>query len=150
MTKYEKFSHYAVVVIALAAVVLSAWQASLSREHNRLSVRPYLDTFTSWVEDGQWSIQVSNDGIGPAVITNVTYTYDGKSYKGWDPVLDAANIRSLRSDSHNFGSHSYMPSGKRINYLVIKKRHEDPPIGIRALINYESIYEEPFEMSIEF
>lgn len=70
-------------VIALCALVFSIWQGIVARRHNRLSVRPHLSTWTHRVaEKGFYSIEVINNGIGPAIIEEFTIKVDGKTVTG--------------------------------------------------------------------
>ena len=88
MTKTEKLSHYAVVVIALTAVAISIWQGQLSKKqleisirHNKLTVKPYLDIerFTD-SDKGILEIRLSNQGYGPAIVKSWELWNDGKKY----------------------------------------------------------------------
>lgn len=70
-------------VIASAALWFTWYQTKLSREHNRLSVRPHLQTHTdtSKIYDQpvpyiSYKVELRNNGLGPAII------------KGWKVFLD--------------------------------------------------------------
>lgn len=148
MTRAEKFSHYGVAVIALCAVLVSVWQMQAAQKHNRLSVRPFLETFTGWVGEGTWQISLSNHGIGPAIITKVEYEFGGKTYRQWDTVLDAAKLRADRRGSHNFNGKSYLAPGTEIEFLTLERSQITNPLGIKIRMLYESVYEEPFVLQI--
>jgi hypothetical protein len=71
-------------VIALAAVAFTWYQATLTREHNRLSVRPHLQTHTDTTKNYDqpvayisYKVELRNNGLGPAI-------------KGWVVFLDGA------------------------------------------------------------
>jgi len=49
------------------AVVVSIWEVRISQAHNKLSVRPFMDSFTGWVGQDEWSFSLSNEGVGPAI-----------------------------------------------------------------------------------
>lgn len=149
MTRGEKVTQTGVVIIAVCAVVVSVWQGRISekhleiaREHNQLSVRPYLDFFSSWASDSTWRLSLMNEGIGPAIIKSTTLTYDGKTYSHWDAVLDAAGIRDSRVNSTNIGINSPFRMDKEIVFLeILNDPKERNKFGIDILIKYTSIYE---------
>lgn len=157
MSKTEKLSHYAIVFIAVMAVVVSIWQVRISQEHNRLSVRPFMDSFTGWVSGDEWRITLSNEGVGPAIITGIDYNVNGNTYKNWDSVFKALNLdRSLRTASYNFGYPSPFATDKKIEFLGLRISEQDyfntynSNMGIEVIIYYESIYKEPFTATISF
>ena len=104
LTKSEKISQYSIMVIALAAVFVSVWQGMISqrqleiqREYNRLTVKPYLNFATGWITSGdEWEIVLTNEGIGPAIVKQTEFIYEGQKFNDWDAVLEAANIKSIR------------------------------------------------------
>ena len=159
LSRTEKLSHYAVVLIAVSAVVVSVWQGRISekhleiaREHNRLTVKPYLDFFTGWVGSDKWVITLSNEGIGPAVVKSIKYTYQGKTYTDWDAILTAAEISDLRLGSMNIGNDSPVAVDKVIQFLALRRTENliGGSFGIHVLIKYESIYGDPFELELDF
>lgn len=153
MTKTEKLSHYAIVLIAVMAVVVSVWQVRISQEHNKLSVRPYMDFFYGWNEKGNLQLDISNQGVGPAIIQKIDYNYNGQTYPSWDEMLKAANLYDQRRASINFSNNSPFASGKEQTFLEIEISEEERRErlkGIELVIHYESIYEEKFELPITF
>src|ERR1700710_1405972 len=57
----------AAMFVALASLVLSMYEARMTREHDKLSVWPSVTTFNSDSGD-VYTFNVQNVGIGPAVI----------------------------------------------------------------------------------
>lgn len=151
MTKTERLSHYAIMVVAVSALVVSVWQVKISQEHNKLSVRPYLDFFSGW-DYGVWRLDMSNEGVGPAVIKRVDYTYDGVTYNQLDEMLEAANLRVKRMNSTNFGKDSPFPVEKTVVFLELNRADSSlsKPLGISVSVKYESIYKGPFELNLDF
>ncbi|GKT11653.1 MAG: hypothetical protein ISEC1_P0620 [Thiomicrorhabdus sp.] len=70
-------------IIALCALAYTAWQGIQTREHNKLSFRPHI---TSWSyrnsESGVYVTEVMNNGLGPALIESFTVKVDGKVISG--------------------------------------------------------------------
>lgn len=83
----------AALVVAVAAVFVSAYTAYLERRHQRLSVIPRLDVSFYYNSTGAgW--QLSNDGLGPAHIVWVEALLDGVPQPDWPAVLAAMRIKS--------------------------------------------------------
>lgn len=152
----ERLSHYGILIIALTAVVVSVWQGRLSQrqleiavEHNKLTVRPYLEFIKNIDGSNQlMEINLSNQGYGPAVIEGVRLSYKNEHYDAWNPVLDAAgesnNIRQL----YNYGVGSVVAPGADRTILRLKSENESK--GISVLIKYRSIYQELDSVTINF
>lgn len=156
MTKIEKLSHYAVVLIAVMAVGISVWQGRISQRqleltirHNQLSVKPFLDAtrFTS-SDDHMMEVLLSNQGYGPAIVKKFELIYEGKSYPHWNAVFDASgeneNIRYLR----NYAEGSVIAPGREDALFRLKTSFENK--GITLKVTYQSIYEEVFELDFTF
>ncbi|WP_101047948.1 hypothetical protein [Macromonas nakdongensis] len=73
---WEPFSYtdLAAVVIACIALGATLWQARISHRHNRLSVRPVIETHVAWSHDREGlflTVTLENRGIGPGTITDL-------------------------------------------------------------------------------
>ncbi len=151
MSKTERLSHYAIMLVAVSALVVSVWQVRTSQEHNKLSVRPYLDFFTGW-NNGVWRSDISNEGVGPAIITRVDYTYKGVTYNQLDDLLKAAGLLEKRVNSTNFGKDSPFAVERSVVFLELDRK--DSPdrkrLGISVSVKYQSIYKEDFEVNLNF
>lgn len=152
LSRTEKLSHYGVVIIAISAVVVSVWQVRLAQTHNMLSVRPYMDFFSGWNTETEWEVTLSNEGVGPAILKGMEFTYQGKTYQNWDGVLDAANLDQYRINSTTFTKDSPFAVGKTMLFLKLDRTEKDlrNRLGIDIKIKYESIYGEPFELDMSF
>lgn len=151
MTKTEKLSHYSVVLIAVLAVVISIWQVRISQEHNRLSVRPYMDFFYGWATQDIWQLTLSNEGVGPAIIKEVKFFFKGKEYERWGDVLKAAHLYERRTNSYTFTGDTPFAVQKQVHFLELNTKDlQLNTVGIKVLIHYESIYKEKFQLEINF
>lgn len=73
---WEPFSYtdLAAVVIACIALGATLWQARISHQHNRLSVRPVIETHVASSNDRDGlhvTVTLENRGIGPGTITDL-------------------------------------------------------------------------------
>lgn len=160
LTRSEKVTQYSIMLIALAAVVVSIWQSKIAqkqleiqREYNRLTVKPYLNHSTGWLTSSDlWEIILTNEGIGPAIIKSTEFTFEGVKYTEWDSVLGASGLKSQRKGSWNLGIDAPFAVGKSINYLKLNMKEGEKTgyLGISVAIFYESIYGEQHELSFSF
>jgi hypothetical protein len=82
------------IVIAVCALTISTLACAASILQTRViadqlsaAVWPYVDVTTNVVmapHDNEWSVTLSNDGLGPAVLRSVVLTVDGKPLKSID------------------------------------------------------------------
>lgn len=150
MSKTEKLSHYAIVLIAVLAVVVSIWQVRISQEHNRMSVRPFMDFFYGWNQSSIMTLTLSNQGVGPAIITKVQHEYAGQTYDTWDAVLEAAQLKEFRRNSYQYGGRSPFAAGNEITFLELNldETQRAKFQGMVTYVYYESIYGEQFKLEI--
>ena len=82
----EKLSHYSIILIGISALFVSVWQINVSQNHNKLSVKPYLDNHLIQ-SDSTLTVTISNAGFGPAIIKKITFNYKGKEYNSLEKLL---------------------------------------------------------------
>ena len=149
--KSEKIQSYLAVFLAIFAVVISIWQGYEQRRHNRLSVKPIL-TFDGITSNNRRMIRLSNDGLGPAIIKRFRIIEDGKIYDAADgnPWNKLSFFSSL-----NYSEMYYFDDGATIKpedtyHLLSWEIDTTHLLGIELWIEYESIYEERFELRDDF
>ncbi len=150
-------------VIALCALAISIWQGIQTRNHNKISFRPHLTTWShNQSKQGVYAIDLMNNGLGPAIIKSFTIKVEGKiiSGEGTDPIAKALKIifPNIGYTAHYeyLGKDHAMPEKQNCHVVAIKF-NTDPLPGSdfveHALnkadleINYESFYGEKFFFS---
>lgn len=68
------------VAIALIALGISIWQGYLARKHNHLSVKPHINIENTKVNGSAFTTSLNNNGIGPAFISSLSISCDGKNH----------------------------------------------------------------------
>jgi hypothetical protein len=63
------------LIVAVLAMISTAWQAAIAREHNRLSVKPFLDWGRNRNHGSQLTLEFVNNGIGTAIVKKFSLTY---------------------------------------------------------------------------
>ncbi|WP_146043141.1 hypothetical protein [Pseudomonas protegens] len=69
------------ILIAIIALCTSIYQSILSRNHNKITVRPHLATHVEQ-EEGLFKMEIRNDGVGPAIITSAKLLFEGIEVEG--------------------------------------------------------------------
>jgi hypothetical protein len=69
---------WAAFLLLIISLIFSISQGIESREHDRLSVTPYLHMERFGEMESMFRISVQNNGVGPAVINKLEILYDGK------------------------------------------------------------------------
>ena len=153
----------AAVVISIAAASISFWQLDLMREHNRLSVRPYL-MITPHLTAKKSGLYLSNEGIGPGIITSFTVRVGDKQFDGlgdsrWPAVREKAR---LNPECFAKGWPTEGAAVRPGNDIVILEPTKSTQFGPLCLLqmslflqrndvfvemHYESLYKEPFTFS---
>jgi hypothetical protein len=81
--------------MAIAAVVISAvtaaaliYQTHVIGDEFAAAIWPYLSVGTTYNASGE-TIEVSNDGVGPALVRSAQLSVDGRKVRAWNDYLDA-------------------------------------------------------------
>lgn len=147
-------------IIAICALALTIWQGYITSRHNKLSVAPYLTTWVSADGDsGVYSIEIVNNGIGPALIKAFRIFVDGIEIKGSESELVENATKMLFGNyeyqsSNCFLTNGYMMADKNkhevfsIKFIGQRKpnfqEYKQTIERARLVIEYESIYKDKF------
>ncbi|UAB68712.1 hypothetical protein INR79_09115 [Vibrio sp. SCSIO 43132] len=151
------------VVIALTAVCVSIWQGVVAREHNRLSVKPFI-TSSPRVPGigGENGVFISNAGVGPAFIKKVYIKANGNEFdmtvNNWPAIYAHLDLKSSCYVERWFKEGVSLKAGYEIKIIGPTTSPLDAscPIEFLKLISspeltisleYESIYGEEFKYS---
>ncbi len=90
-------SEWIAVFIAILALFLTVWQSSMTRVHNELSVKPYINVTIEDTKNKEISFQIENVGIGPAIIEDIIFKYaisaGDTNYYSFKKLEDIMNFR---------------------------------------------------------
>ncbi|WP_229909698.1 hypothetical protein [Streptomyces flavofungini] len=138
------------VVIAVASLVVSVYEARVARQHNRQSVRPLLQLHRTWQQGRRAGILLTNVGLGPAVIVRTTVTVDGELIGSWDKAT-ADNVRDrlpARPSAVTFSADEVIAISYEQFLLSVASYDPQADAGFEELANrrltleirYESLY----------
>ena len=148
------------VLISLLAVSISHWQLEVTREHNRLSVKPKI-SITPYLEGvgGRNGVYIENSGLGPGTIIEFQVhtpngIFSGLGEDKWSHVFAKNNIESFCFAKSWPDPGSTLKSGDKVALLEISKAAPDGCYlkslellqrdDIAVKVKYQSLYEEEF------
>lgn len=89
----ERLISLAALIVASGALCVSLWQINIGKQHNVLSVRPFLMVTPHLAgTGGKNGLYLSNEGIGLGILTSLSASVSGKTYNGlgvnkWPNIL---------------------------------------------------------------
>lgn len=169
ITNYNNMSPEIIIsiasaVVAISAVIVTIWQSTLMRRHNKLSVKPILNFQVQSVKShGFIGMRLSNDGFGPAIIEEICLFIDNEfighsNFKTWMLVLKKLKIVNSGFVLHTITQNHSILSGRSINliYLDKTKLTENSIKNFKLLrkhlhitVSYKSIYNEKFKHALK-
>lgn len=134
----EKLSNYSIILISICALFVSVWQINISQNHNKLSVKPYLDYHLTQ-QDSTLTVSISNAGFGPAIIKKIMFNYNGNEYNSLEELLTVSNEIKNRLGSFQYKKNSIIPAEQKKLLLKLKGMELR---NVRVKMKYETIYED--------
>lgn len=136
-TLLSKLNSYALVSIALLAVIVSIWQVSHQRKHDRLSLMPYVSWDVKNSGDTT-TIKIWNKGEGPALITNYTFHINDSTFGSWGAGFSYADSTIVALQTLTFGN--YTLAADEVLTLISYKKGVKRDGVIKIDISFESVY----------
>jgi hypothetical protein len=97
----ERLISVAALVVASGALYVSSWQLNIAKQHNILSVRPFL-IITPHFEgaEGKKGLYLTNEGAGLGKLTSLSISVSGKTYTGlganqWPNIMRDIGLEPL-------------------------------------------------------
>ena len=133
-------------LVSMCALCVSMYEVSLMREQQKAAVWPYLEVLSS-NRDG-WELQVSNRGVGPAIIEAVVVTVDGVEVEDWPEVSKLLLGHTTATVTSKFNGR-VIPQGDSVRvYRVLEpatgKEFSAKSERIAVAVCYRSIYNDRF------
>lgn len=89
----ERLISLAALAVAFGALCVSLWQLNMARQHNILSVRPFIMVTPHFAgTGGKNGLYLTNEGIGLGIVTSMSVSVSDKTYTGlgtnqWPNIL---------------------------------------------------------------
>ena len=134
------------VLASAGALVLGAYTAKLQRRHDSASVWPHLELGITYTPQTA-GMQVSNSGIGPAIVQSVVVSVDGRSARSWPEVFKALLPSPARQYNSSSVGDRVIRAGETVNWFQLPSDALPPDIQTRLArvvieICYASVYDE--------
>jgi hypothetical protein len=146
----KRAADIATVIIAGVALWVAWQEGKPKREHDRLSVKPYVDLSLSIDPFKGSGYDISNTGIGPAHIQWIKVYFDNKPVKNWIEIIENLGVRNIYTPTTYFsfiGSDSVMPINSNETLLSIGREDDKDFLDegkdrIRIEVCYCSFYKD--------
>lgn len=141
-------------VVAGCALGVTFWQGYLMRQHNRLSVRPMLTTMERYeIKNnlGYVSFELSNCGIGPAIIKNFVLLNGDEEVSRNNRKTYDDFLRSRAQELDNVYTGSFVPGSALsvgdkhtlLSFVCDVEKHDVSFIHrLNLIVDYQSIYQD--------
>ena len=135
------------IVAAVAAVFVSAYEARINREYQRVSVWPRLQQSDSFIEQA-YARNVINVGNGPAIIHSVEVRVDGEIKRTWGEVIRALIGKPMPTITSWLHNGAVIAANKDVATLKLapgddaRKFWEASQARLNIRICYSSLYDE--------
>ena len=152
-------------LIAIAALTLAIWQGYIARRHNKLSVRPHLSFVSTFSHKAPHIlVDLKNNGIGTAIITEYIVILDGEIQKKNSTSYVREACEKLKipnrysTAARHFSIDGSISSGQTENVLKIIRKNDDyfdhgiaekELNRIQFIIKYMSLYGDVFEVKFD-
>ena len=118
-------------IVAFCALAIAIWQGYLTRRHNVLSVRPYLEVVVTSSMLAKSHLVLKNGGLGPAVLDLVQFVYKKKtidirtnaSYTEFLKLL-ALDFGDVKAEWYVPDKHSIISPGESIQLLAVSSERD--------------------------
>lgn len=146
------------IVISLGSLFFNYLQTEMIGKQQKAAVLPYLEISKSQSNSQNKVVslrcEVTNNGLGPAFIKEVSIIYEGKEIKD----TDVSNFLATKGFINNFTSSSVsegaiIPAGETIEHLILTDTVSATKIAklfnhnkLKLKIQYASVYEEQWEV----
>ena len=150
-------------ITAVAAILLGIWDSTQTRRHNRLSVAPYLVvdyTVQASTEQSRYSVSLTNEGVGPAIVRSVQITLPaslgGGTFDDWGEVAELLRTRGYTVPNYwNFeGGEALGVQKDRQLITAFMPRDaasagmQESIAGIQVVVRYASVYGDEYVASL--
>ena len=153
----DKILSVCAIIISVIALFVSIWQGVVTREHNKLSVKPnFLVAPILQGKGGKNGIYLSNAGLGPGIISEAKLVINDEEFdlkkNSWPEVLKKINIKPICFSTSWLPAGSALKSSKEVPlisitrgdlgacYIEVMKLIVNNDLKIK--INYSSMYGE--------
>jgi len=120
--RFDRIASLVAVTLSMAAMLVSVAEVFTVRSQQRAAVWPYVEISTSYSDQG-FMIELSNKGVGPALMSDVTFKYKDEPVEDIDALiadtLGPEDAFSYESYSISNPSNSVVAAGETVNLFSV-------------------------------
>ena len=122
----DKIVSFCAIVISVIALFVSIWQGVLTREHNKLSVKPnFLIAPVLEGKGGKNGIYLSNAGLGPGIISDAKLIINDEEFdfkkNPWLDVFKKINVKPICFSTSWFPAGSALKSSEEVPLISMTR-----------------------------
>lgn len=123
------------VIISLCALGVSVFQTRIMKEQQAHSVWPHVQIYNSNLNGIELTME--NKGVGPAIIQNANYSFDGKSVDGIKALMEVIRKAdpTVSADSNFYFRYSDIQNivlGPGDEHMILEVKYPEANIILRA------------------
>lgn len=160
--RWDRVTAIASLIVAALALAVSVWQGQVTRNHNRLSVKPQVQISRNLsLGADPKGLLVVNNGVGPATVHGSLLNFGGKDIgpiirSTWGQIEGETKPPGTLTIGL-FPKETYLSAGGRYDLLTLTEKNENETEAFRDLSNllelticYCSIYDECWTATWKF
>jgi len=136
--KFERSTSITALIVSVFAIGLSLWQGFISREHNKLSLAPYLQVSPKLVGGKESGLYIENAGTGTAFIKSVNINVDGKTFdltkNSWSDLFEYIKVNPICYKKRWLKVGSAIRAGNEV--VLISMTDADLPLCVLSAIKF--------------
>jgi hypothetical protein len=106
------------VLASVGALILGSYTAVLERRHDSASVWPHLELGITYTPQTA-GMQVSNSGVGPAIVQSVVVSADGRPLRSWPDAFKVLLDAPVGKYSSSSVSDRVIRAGETVNWFAL-------------------------------
>lgn len=153
---WEKYTAFCSIIVAACALVISIWQSYSILQHNRLSLKPYLQPVFNFNANGSWDLHIFNQGIGPAQVIGGRLSVDGIQQSDYNAFFKALGEEENCYTTGAIGRF-YKVGDQQVVFRTLNESCYKTREALFAMFNriqivldYQSLYGETYQLVIDY
>lgn len=121
IVKTEVAVAFAAIFVSTATLFVYIYQARIMQTQQQVAVWPYVEWLPSWGDHGLY-VEVSNKGIGPALVKKVTIKLDGKEVRNLDEMFQLLTDSVFQDFGYSTIQGRVLAAGEKMHAFVISDK----------------------------
>jgi len=144
------------IVTSICAIIITLYQTRLQRIQQYASVKPLLMSYSNSFSDNKnssgqtyhYELVITNQGLGPAIVSDYAFYYKSKSYQNIAQILKQIKTENKLDSTKtviltNLWKNEVLPVGEKLSLIKIEDERLGPLVekyDIKIMVQYKSLY----------